>query len=225
MNIQAFKPHWNKKIHFKPMGERWAVKEIANSQPKPAFLLSKASPLSAVDSATFAKLAVQNNLSLHLPEFCASSNLLCFPDFSLSLEKHENDSNFVVYSDRDFTNYGTDRLGGTDSFKNTRVTRISRSTRFAGAAKTRWATSGFGVFSKYADDVNVPNLRFTSYSDDSNGHAHTFSKLGGHDVQKRKRENGVSVKRTVLDQGNFEKLCFKRSCAWHVILFSSLLTD
>jgi hypothetical protein len=128
--------------------------------------------------STFAKLAAQNDLPSHMPEFCASANLLCFLDLSPSLEKHEKESNFVVYSDRDFTNYGTDRLGGTDPFRNTRVTRISRLTRFTGTVKTQWATSGSGVFSKYADDVDVPNLRFTSYFDDSIGHVHCPHVLG-----------------------------------------------
>ncbi|KAB9584444.1 hypothetical protein FH972_027046 [Carpinus fangiana] len=34
---------------------------------------------------------------------------------------------------------------------------------------------GSGMFSKYAGEVNVPNLWFTSYYDDSNGHDHKFS--------------------------------------------------
>jgi hypothetical protein len=123
------------------------VKEIPNNQPNPAFLLSKASPLSAADLATFAKLAGRNDLSSHLPEFYAFVNLLYFPDLSPSLETHEKDSNFAFYSDRDFTNYGTDRLGGTDSFRNTRVTRISQSTRFAGTTETchRWLRRVFQV--------------------------------------------------------------------------------
>ncbi|KAF3942814.1 hypothetical protein CMV_030562 [Castanea mollissima] len=61
-------------------------KQTGNSHSKPMFLLSKASPLSAVESASFAKLASTHNhnaLSSRLSAFCASANLLCFPDSSL----------------------------------------------------------------------------------------------------------------------------------------------
>ena len=60
---------------------RYWNKEVRNTTNAiPNFLLSKASPLSAADSASFSKLAAQNALSFHLPAFCASANLLCFPD-------------------------------------------------------------------------------------------------------------------------------------------------
>ena len=57
---------------------RYWNKEVGNTTNAiPNFLLSKASPLSAADSASFSKLAAQNNLSFHLPAFCASANLKC----------------------------------------------------------------------------------------------------------------------------------------------------
>ena len=59
---------------------RYWNKEIQNNHAKPIFLLSKASPLSAVESDSFSKLATQNALSSRLSAFCASANLLCFPD-------------------------------------------------------------------------------------------------------------------------------------------------
>ncbi|XP_050262132.1 polygalacturonase non-catalytic subunit AroGP3-like [Quercus robur] len=59
---------------------RYWNKEIQNNHAKPIFLLSKASPLSATESASFSKLAAQNALSSQLSAFCASANLLCFPD-------------------------------------------------------------------------------------------------------------------------------------------------
>ena len=59
---------------------RYWNKQIQNNQAKPIFLLSKASPLSATESASFSKLAAQNALSSQLSAFCASANLLCFPD-------------------------------------------------------------------------------------------------------------------------------------------------
>ncbi|XP_050259681.1 polygalacturonase non-catalytic subunit AroGP2-like [Quercus robur] len=55
-------------------------KEIQNNQAKPIFLLSKVSPLSATKSASFSKLVTQNALSSRFSAFCASANLLCFPD-------------------------------------------------------------------------------------------------------------------------------------------------
>ena len=76
----------------------------------PSFLLSKASPLSTVDSTSFSKLAAQNSLSTHLPAFCSSASLLCFPDLAPSLEKHDKDLNFARYTDRNFTNYSIDLL-------------------------------------------------------------------------------------------------------------------
>ncbi|KAB1200767.1 hypothetical protein CJ030_MR0G006353 [Morella rubra] len=180
---------------------RYWNKEIRNNLAKPNFLLSKASPLGAVDLASFSKLISQNALSSHLPAFCAAANLLCFPDLSPSLEKHSRDSSFAGYLNRNFTNYGTDRLGGTDVFKkysenqNLPVDSFRRYSRDSTGHKDNFvnyasngnvvdqsfstyatgATGGSGEFTKYADSVNVPNLRFGSYSDDSNGRAHSFS--------------------------------------------------
>ena len=59
---------------------RYWNKGIQNNQAMPVFLLSKASPLSATESASFSKLAAQKALSSRLSAFCASANLLCFPD-------------------------------------------------------------------------------------------------------------------------------------------------
>ncbi|KAK7845207.1 polygalacturonase non-catalytic subunit arogp2 [Quercus suber] len=59
---------------------RYWNKEIQNNHAKPIFLLSKASPLSAVESDNFSKLAAQNALSFRLSAFCTSANLLCFPN-------------------------------------------------------------------------------------------------------------------------------------------------
>jgi hypothetical protein len=75
-------------------------------------------------------------LSSHLRAFCSLANL--------SLEKHEKDSNFAGYSDRNFTNYGMDQLSGTDSFQ------------------------------KYSSDENIPVNSFRRYSRDSTGHKDNF---------------------------------------------------
>ncbi|GMN41623.1 hypothetical protein TIFTF001_010839 [Ficus carica] len=179
---------------------RYWSQEIRNDIEKPSFLLTKASPLTAVDSAVFAKLAAQNSLSTRLPEFCSSANLLCFPDLAPSLENHPQDSSFAGYVDRNFTNYGTDRAGGADAFKNyspgenipvDSFRRYSRDStghheKFNNYASEgnvvdqrfntygTQSTGGVGDFSKYAESVNVPNLRFTSYSDQTNGREQTF---------------------------------------------------
>jgi len=67
---------------------RYWDKEITNGLPKPLFLFSKASPLSTMEAATFAKLASGKVLSTRLPEFCSAANLFCFPEVAQSLEKH-----------------------------------------------------------------------------------------------------------------------------------------
>ncbi|KAI3452747.1 hypothetical protein Pfo_009410 [Paulownia fortunei] len=189
---------------FTPKGYliRYWKKQISNDLPKPSFLLDKASPLTAAQYAAFSKLADdQNSLSTHLPDFCTKANLLCFPDLSPSLEKHKDNVNFASYLNRNFTNYGMDRLGGVDSFKNysdgdnvvsDNFRRYSRDStghneKFTGYATEvnmpdqsfngygTTSTGGEGKFSNYNREVNVPNLRFTAYSDNSNGRKQTFA--------------------------------------------------
>ncbi|KAK4762768.1 hypothetical protein SAY86_008536 [Trapa natans] len=180
---------------------RYWNKQISNNAPKPSFLMSKASPLNAVDAAAFAKLAERNALSSHLPSFCAAAGLLCFPDLSPSLEKHDKDSNFAVYSNRNFSNYGNERLGGVDSFKNYSggenipIDSFRRYSRNAAGHSDKFdsygpdgnvvdqsfntygvgATGGTGEFKNYNRQVNVPNLNFNNYGADGNGRAHTFT--------------------------------------------------
>ncbi|XP_044480692.1 polygalacturonase 1 beta-like protein 3 [Mangifera indica] len=180
---------------------RYWDKEIHTNLPKSTFLLSKASPLNAVDSSHFAKLAAHNTLSSVLPSFCSAAKLFCFPDLSPSLEKHDTGANFAVYSDKNFTNYGTLRPGGVDSFKNysdgenlpvDSFRRYSRDStghedRFSGYARDAnvadqsfntygtGATGSSGDFSSYEGDVNVPNLRFTTYSADAVGRTNKFT--------------------------------------------------
>ncbi|KAL8150139.1 hypothetical protein V2J09_019947 [Rumex salicifolius] len=178
--------YWNNKIY---------------KVPRPQFLLAKASPLSAADSARFAQLATQRALSTQLDSFCKKANLLCFPDPSESLVKHSSPVHFAVYSDRNFTNYGTDRAGGFDSFKNysgdenlpvdtfRRYSRDStgHSDQFISYVRDgnvvsqtfntygAGSTGGVGQFKNYAEEVNVPDLKFTSYSDDGNGRDQSFT--------------------------------------------------
>uniref|UniRef100_A0A7N0TEZ6 BURP domain-containing protein n=1 Tax=Kalanchoe fedtschenkoi TaxID=63787 RepID=A0A7N0TEZ6_KALFE len=177
---------------------RYWTKEIRNGLAQPDFLLSKASPMSAVEVARFGKLADQNGISTALPAFCAAAELLCFPDLGQSLEKHESDVNFKGYTVQNFTNYGTDRLGGMDSFKNysdyfpndsfRRYSRnaVGHNDKFASYAAEAnvvdesfntygtGATGGSGDFQSYSRESNVPELKFTSYSTEGNGRSQKF---------------------------------------------------
>ncbi|OWM76059.1 hypothetical protein CDL15_Pgr009704 [Punica granatum] len=180
---------------------RYWNKQISSNAPKPSFLLSKASPLNAVDAAAFSKLASRNALSAHLPSFCAAAGLLCFPDLAPSLEKHDKDSDFTGYSNRNFSNYGTDRLGAVDMFKkysegeNIPVDSFRRYSRNAAGHNDKFdsygpegnvvdqsfnsygvgATGGTGEFKNYNREVNVPNLGFNNYGAEGNGRGHKFS--------------------------------------------------
>ncbi|XP_065873957.1 polygalacturonase 1 beta-like protein 3 [Euphorbia lathyris] len=180
---------------------RYWNKEIRNNLPKPSFFLSKVSPLNAVDSAAFSKLAAQNALSTKLSDFCSSARLFCFPDLSPSLAKHDKDVSFSSYLNRNFTNYGTESAGGIDSFKNysdsdnipvDSFRRYGRNgaghdEKFSNYAPNgndidesfnTYGTGGTGGksdFKGYAWQVNVPNLRFTTYSDAGNGKAQKFT--------------------------------------------------
>lgn len=180
---------------------RYWDKTVNKNSPKSPFLLSKASPLNAVETATYSKHAEQKTLSSVLPSFCSSAKLFCFPDLSPSLEKHAADSNFAVYQNKNFTNYGTAGLGGVNSFKNysedgnVEVDSFRRYSRDSAGHDDKFsayashsnvvddsfntygtgATGGAGDFKNYNREVNVPNLRFTSYSDAGNGRGQTFS--------------------------------------------------
>ncbi|KAL7110299.1 hypothetical protein ACP275_05G016200 [Erythranthe tilingii] len=188
---------------------RYWNKQISNNFPKPSFLFDKASPLTAAQSAAFYKLAAtdRNSLSNNLSDFCTKANLLCFPDLSPSLEKHNENVNFTSYllDGQNFTNYGTGRLAGADSFKNysdganvvtNNFRRYSRDStahtdKFAAYATDTnvpdesfkgygtTAAAGDGQFTSYNDQSNVPNLRFAAYSDNSNGRKQTFAEYAG----------------------------------------------
>ncbi|KAK6931063.1 BURP domain [Dillenia turbinata] len=180
---------------------RYWSKQITTNLPKSQFILSKASPLTAQDSAYFNKLAQQNSLSSHLDSFCSLAHLFCFPDLSPSLEKHDEDANFANYNNQNFTNYGGDKPGGVDSFKGYSLDEnVSQDTfrRYSSDSTGHkeifsaygsnsnvpdqtfntygnGATGGGGEFTTYNDEVNAPNLRFTSYSAQGNGHKQSFT--------------------------------------------------
>ncbi|KAK1381484.1 Polygalacturonase-1 non-catalytic subunit beta [Heracleum sosnowskyi] len=188
---------------FSPKGSllRYWKKQVSNDLPKPDFLIKKASPLTAVQTASFSKLADQNTLSTKLSSFCSSAKLLCFPDLSPSLEKHDQNVAFSSYSEKNFTNYGTLKGGDTDSFQkygdgeNIPVTTFRRYGRDSVGHDTDFtsyateanvvdqsfnsyaagSTGGASGFSTYSKDSNVPNLNFNSYSADSNGQSQKFT--------------------------------------------------
>ncbi|KAG2409390.1 Polygalacturonase non-catalytic subunit AroGP2 Precursor [Vigna angularis] len=182
---------------------RYWDRHVRNTFPKPSFLLSKASPLTAADTASFTNLAATNTLSTRLPEFCSAAHLLYFPEVRPSFQKHTKDKNFQFYQDaQNFTNYGTSRPSGTDSFKNYATTFFSRPmndfrrySRRSASHVDRFhnygkdtndiyenfntygtsATGGTGEFKHYATRANFPELQFTSYSDSSGGRTQSFS--------------------------------------------------
>lgn len=180
---------------------RYWNRHISNNLTKPSFLLSKASPLNAVDSATLTRLATQNVLSSHLSYFCSSANLFCAFDTVPISEKQVKDANFAVYSNKGFANYGASRIGGLDSFKNysdglnmpsgafRRYSGDSTSHReeFMGYARDAnvatgtfagygsGATGGSGEFAAYDPLVNVPHLEFTTYDPNAKKHKLSFA--------------------------------------------------
>ncbi|KAM7264781.1 hypothetical protein ACFE04_002464 [Oxalis oulophora] len=142
---------------------RYWSKKIDNNAPQSEFLLSKASPLTAVDSATFTKLAEQKNLSTHLPQFCSAANLLCFPDLSASLDEHSSNASFSVYGDRNFTNYGIGGKEQANSFKNY-------------SSDENISVNSFKHYSRNSD---TQDAKFSSYSDNGNIADQSFNSYGG----------------------------------------------
>lgn len=185
---------------------RYWNSHVSNRRPKPSFLLSKASPLNPIDSTFFTNLAAKRSLSSHLHSFCSLANLFCF--FDGAAQQHLDrqvdgnvDSNFAVYANKNFANYGTSRLGQVDSFKNysdglnspndlfksysrgstshtEQFTNYATDANVATSNFTSYAsgaTAGSGDFINYDRRVNVPNLRFTSYDSDANSHRLSFA--------------------------------------------------
>ncbi|XP_022738330.1 polygalacturonase 1 beta-like protein 3 [Durio zibethinus] len=183
---------------------RYWNKHISNNLPKPPFLISKASPLNAIDLAKLTKLANSNSLPSHIESFCSLANLFClFEDSSKPdvVGKRNQDASFAVYSSKSFSDYGTSRLGGVDSFKNysdglntpnesfkkynsesnghrEEFSSYAKDANVASDNFTNYgssATGGSGEFNNYQERVNVPNLQFTSYDSDGNNHKLSFS--------------------------------------------------
>ncbi|GAA0175151.1 hypothetical protein Leryth_005688 [Lithospermum erythrorhizon] len=181
---------------------RYWNKQITNSNPNNfPFILSKASPLSTIDSAFYTKLITQKALSSHLTSFCSSAKILCFLDSQPTINTPTKDANFKSYNNKGFANYGGRRRGGIDTFKsysdganfaNGQFTTYSKgainhqegfssyaqdgnvgSANFSSYAAT--TSGGSGDFKSYLPRVNVPNLRFASYDSSSNKHKLSFT--------------------------------------------------
>ncbi|KAL7171489.1 hypothetical protein ACSBR2_036194 [Camellia fascicularis] len=151
---------------------RYWNKQISNTLPKPWFLLNKASPLTAVESATFSKLAHQNALSTRLHSFCSSANLLCYPDLSASLKDHDKNVNFTSYLNQNFSDYGKSRVGGVDSFMN-----YSGNDNVIFDSFDKYSHDSTGhddKFANYANSTNVPEQTFKSYGADATSGAGDF---------------------------------------------------
>ncbi|KAI3433113.1 BURP domain-containing protein, partial [Psidium guajava] len=181
---------------------RYWNRHVANDLPKPPFLLSKASPLTAADAVAFAKLAARGAISAHLPSFCAAARLVCFPELpSATRGRHDRDSDFATYSNKNFTTYGANRVGGRDSFKGYAVDQnlpVSSFRRYSRGSKLHrdefsvygaegnvadqsfnsygaGSTGGHGEFVEYNKDVNIANLKFNNYGSSGEGRSHSFS--------------------------------------------------
>ncbi|XP_057442977.1 polygalacturonase 1 beta-like protein 3 [Lotus japonicus] len=195
---------------------RYWNKHISNKQTIPHFLLSKASTLTPQQYATLMNLLNQKQ---HKPFFsykelhnslCTTPNLLC----SFDEDQNQNDSNitkagrgdadFTIYSNKRFSNYGSSRAGGFNTFKNysNGLNTNRDSFKIYSAATTRHgdqfksyaengniananftsygagATSGSGDFASYDKLVNVPNLGFTTYYSAAANHKLSFSSYG-----------------------------------------------
>ncbi|KAF3786442.1 Polygalacturonase 1 beta-like protein 3 [Nymphaea thermarum] len=180
--------------------QRYWSQRVAGPAKIPAFLLDKASPLDALNSALLRRYVEQNTLPTHLRSFCDAARLFCLPNPAASLEKHSDNVNFAAYSGQNFSNYRSDAVGGADSFMNysqnenvvaDTFTRYSRSSVGHGDTFTAYlpnvnvgdgefssygigASGGGGQFAHYADNINVPNLQFKTYESDGVGRSREF---------------------------------------------------
>ncbi|GAB2214240.1 hypothetical protein Drorol1_Dr00018581 [Drosera rotundifolia] len=76
------KSHADDSLSPKAYLMQYCENEIPTS-PLPKFLLARASPLTASQTALFAKMASRNALSSHIDSFCKSANLFCGKDAKL----------------------------------------------------------------------------------------------------------------------------------------------
>ncbi|KAM7263497.1 hypothetical protein ACFE04_001180 [Oxalis oulophora] len=160
---------------------RYWFQSIKSNVPISSFLLSKTSPMSAVDTTKFTKLAKQNKLSMRLPQFCYATKLLCFPDLSSSLEKQSPDSSFSGYDNMNFLNYDTGGKDRENDFKNYTADVFGQ--------KTNRGESGFNSyqeaissavlkFNNYGANSITRKQSFKSYADNTGGGSQSFTSYG-----------------------------------------------
>uniref|UniRef100_A0ACD5WAZ8 Uncharacterized protein n=1 Tax=Avena sativa TaxID=4498 RepID=A0ACD5WAZ8_AVESA len=181
----AFIRYWNRKV--------------PNNRPHPDFFVSKLSPLSAADAASFPSSLA--DIRARLPTLCSKASLLC-PSSPSSSQIVNRNGPFKIYgSNANFTNYGSGAGAGTDGFSNyspdlniaadsfRRYARDSSGradtfttyepngnvvtanfTSYAGGA-----TGGSGSFASYAAETNAPDSKFTNYDAGANGRARGFT--------------------------------------------------
>ncbi|XP_074284398.1 polygalacturonase 1 beta-like protein 2 [Silene latifolia] len=152
---------------------RYWNNHISNNIPKPAFLLSKASPLNALDTTIFTQLASQHSLKTRLSSFCKAAHLFCEFDTPLEIDNgsptppHHGDSDFTSYNSKQFSTYGKSKLGGVDSFKN-----YSSNVNMPVDSFTRYSPASAKhteAFTNYANNGNVANDSFTNYGTGATG--------------------------------------------------------
>lgn len=159
---------------------RYWKTQIGSGLPQPPqFLLSKASPMSPVESASFAKLAAENAIQDKLPSFCSAGHLLCFPETQtqtqtapagLSSRRQSNTTAataFQNYATRNFTDYGKSKLAHTNSFATYSAEVNLPVDSFAGYSRD--AAASLDSFRSYARDANVVSDSFSGYASGSTG--------------------------------------------------------
>ncbi|KAK7317190.1 hypothetical protein RJT34_01200 [Clitoria ternatea] len=217
VNVSLAKEQMNINININPFSPKaslvryWNTR-VSNKLPIPELLLSKASPLTPHHYAFLDNLLKQKPKPFS-PQFhhslCSSPNLYCSFDDTPKTPQNpaaskNDDSNFAVYSNKRFANYGSSRVGGVDSFKNysnglntnndsfrkysTASTRhgeqFNNYAENGNVANANFSSYGSGTssasndFNNYDKTVNVPNLGFTTYDSGASNHKLSFSSYG-----------------------------------------------
>ncbi|CAM8927166.1 unnamed protein product [Rhodiola kirilowii] len=148
---------------------------VSNNLPKPDFFFSKASPLNAADLVVLTNLVAEKDTTTladreRIQSLCSSANMFC--QYARGHHDAQDDSNFAVYSNKQFVNYGSAKLSGSDSFNSYSDGLNLPTDSFARYSKD--STGHAGSFSSYARDANVANGTFASYGAGATGGSGTF---------------------------------------------------
>ncbi|KAH0850197.1 LOW QUALITY PROTEIN: hypothetical protein HID58_095691 [Brassica napus] len=139
------------------------------------FLISKASPLNAVESATFAKLAAQNSLPTRFPDFCSpprtSSASRIYPRASSSTTPTSSSPSTTRKTSP------TTAMPPPAALTRSKPTPKTATSRF-----TAYSDGGNGKaqsFKTYTHEANAGNGQsFTSYGKNGNGVPNEFASYG-----------------------------------------------